>query len=157
MEMMGGASYNLKEDNFKSTMINFSPSLRLLWKPDHRLNIGIETTYMMVRKTETEKNRQNLHAKLEALPIYLVFNMTVMNIDMTGGIGISYMKSTISAFNDLSIATDWHYCFNFAIGYSYYFTPGFGAGFETKLFSLSKTDDLALAAYLKLIIQLGGK
>ena len=154
IEAMGGLSYNLKEDNFKSKKLDLSPSIRILWRPNHRLNFGIEITDLVVRRSDYEKNKEKLQARLEAVPVYLVFNMNLLSLDFTGGIGASYMKSTIEAFNDQAISTNWHYCFNFGLGYSYYLSKSFGAGIEGKFFSLTKTDEIVGGVYLKIIYKI---
>lgn len=154
LELMGGATYNLKEDNFKSKKLDLSPSVRFLWKPNHRLNIGIEAADIVVRRSDYEKNKSKLQARLEAVPVYLVFNMNMLSLDFTAGIGASYMKSTIEAFNDIAVSTNWHYCFTFGLGYSYNFSRSFGAGIEGKYYSLTKTDEMIGGLYLKLFYNL---
>jgi hypothetical protein len=155
IEAMGGASYNLEDDSFNSQKLNFSPSFRLMWRPDHRLYMGLETTYIIVRTTDYEKNKKNFEGKLEALPIYLVFMMDIYGVDLIGGLGAAYVRSTIDASNEISVATNWHYCFNFGIGYSIQISDSFASGLEAKLFSLTKTDEISGGIYLKFIYSIG--
>jgi len=154
MEFMGGMSYNLKDYKVKTKRLNISPSFRIMWNPNRKLNIGIETTYLLVGKSDedvddTDFGKGKFEAELEALPIYLVFNMRLLKLDWTGGIGVSYMRSTILSFKEETISTNWYYCFNFGLGYTLDITKHFGIGLETKVFSLSKTNDLIAAGYLK--------
>lgn len=150
LELMGGISYNLNEDNYNSKKLGITPSVRILWMPDNRLNFGFETTYLLLRKTDKEKNKQVLKGRLEAVPVLLLFNMNVLAIDLTFGLGISYMRSTINAYNEISIANQWHYCFNFGAGFSFKISSRLDGGIEAKIYSLTKTDELISAAYLKL-------
>ncbi len=151
VEAMGGITFNTKEDNFKSKKFHLSPSFRLMWKPDHRLNIGIESTYMTVQNIDFTKNKNKISAKMEAVPVFLLFNMNVLYLDLTAGIGVSYMSSTIEVQNEESRATNWHYCFNFGLGYTLIITDNFGVGLEGKIFTLTKTDDRIASLYLKLV------
>lgn len=150
LELMGGISYNLNEDNFNSKKLGITPSIRLLWMPDNRLNFGFETSYLLLRKTDKEKNKQVLKGRLEAVPVLLLFNMNVLAIDLTFGLGISYMRSTISAYNEISVSNQWHYCFNFGAGFSFKISSLLDSGIEAKIYSLTKTDELISAVYLKL-------
>jgi hypothetical protein len=151
IEAMGGASYNLEENSFNSDKLNFSPSFRLMWRPDHRLYMGLETTYIIVRTTEYEKNRKNFEGKLEAMPLFLVVMMDIYGIDLIGGLGAAYVRSMIDASNEISVATNWHYCFNFGLGYTIDLSDSFAGGLEAKLFSLTKTDEITGGVYLKFI------
>ncbi len=150
-ELMGGISYNLRDDVFKSQKINVSPSLRLLWKPGHRLNIGIESAYMTIRYIEIEKNKNKLSGHMEAIPLLLVFNMNAFYLDFTAGIGAGYVSSTIDVMKEVTTSTNWHYCFLFGLGYSYMFSDTFGLGLEGKLYSFTKTNEFVSSGVLKLI------
>ncbi len=149
LELMGGISYNLNEDNYNSKKLGITPSVRILWMPDNRLNFGFETSYLLLRKTDKEKNKQVLKGRLEAVPVLLLFNMNVLAIDLTFGLGVSYMQSTINAYNVTSIANQWHYCFNFGAGFSFKISSRLDSGIEGKIYSLTKTDELISTAYLK--------
>jgi len=155
MEFMGGMSYNLKHYEISTDRLSFSPSFRILWNPNRKLNIGFETTYILVGKSDEDIDNEDygkgkFDAKLEVLPIYIVFNMQLLALDWTGGVGISYMRSTINAYNEETISTNWSYCFNLGLGYTLDISKYLGIGLEAKLFSLSKTNDLLAAGYLKL-------
>lgn len=151
-ELMGGISYNLRDDIFKSQKMHISPSLRLLWKPDHRLYIGIETTYLTIRKIEIEKNKNKLQGRMEAIPILLVFNMNAFYLDFTAGIGAGYVSSTTDVMKEVTVATNWHYCFLFGVGYSLMFSDYIGLGLEGRLFSFTKTNEVVSSAVMKLVI-----
>lgn len=153
-EIIGGISYNLRDDVFKSQKMHFSPSLRLLWKPDHRLNIGIETTYMTIRKIEVEKNKNKLKGNMEAIPMLLVFNMKAFHLDFIAGIGVGYISSTIDVMKEVTTATNWHYCSLFGFGYSYMFSDYIGLGIEARLFSFTKTDEFVGSGVLKIVFNI---
>jgi hypothetical protein len=153
-ELMGGMSYNLRDDIFKSQKLHITPSLRLLWKPDHRLNIGIETTYLTIRKIEIEKNKNKFQGRMDAIPILLVFNMNAFYLDFTAGIGAGYVSSTTDVMQEVTVATNWHYCFLFGVGYSHMFSDYMGMGIEGRLFSFTKTNEVVSSAVFKLIINI---
>jgi opacity protein-like surface antigen len=156
IEGMYGISYNLRTFNFKAKRLNYTPSVRILWKPEHRLNLGVEATYLMIAKTDEKLNDDNygsgrFEAILEALPIYAVFNMRLFYLDWTAGIGAAYMRSTVTSFGDEAISNNWHYCFNLGIGFSFDIWKNFGMGLEGKVFSFTKTNQYVATAHLKLI------
>jgi hypothetical protein len=116
--------------------------------------MGLEMTYIIVRTTEYEKNKKNFEGELEALPLNLVVIMDVFGIDIIGGLGAAYVRSTIDASNEISVASNWHYCFNFGLGYTIDLSDSFATGFEAKLFSLTKTDEITGGVYLKMMYSL---
>ncbi len=156
VETIGGLSYNLRSLKIKSKRINLFSSLRILWNSNRKLNIGIETSYLMIGQADDYKKDENLgtskfDAKLDGIPISLVFNMRIWDLDWIVGIGTSYIISTISTDKEEIISTTWSYCFNFGLGYTIDISKHFGFGLETKFFSLSNSNYIIGAGTLKLV------
>jgi hypothetical protein len=138
----------------KITQVNFAPSFRLFWKPNHLLNIGIETSFLKLdRETrtniETEFGTTYFKAKLNAIPILLVFNMKVWHVDVYGGMGVSYVTSKVEAFDTKVIAHIWRYAYCFGVGYTYPIKR-FGIGVEARMYSFAKLEKTMIGIMPKL-------
>jgi len=154
METMGGYSYNLQNFKFKAKRLSMSPSVRLLWNSNRRLDIGIESMYLKIAESDVEVEADNLgkgkiSAKLEAIPILLVFKMKLLHLDWTAGIGTAFMMSNVEILDDETKTTTWHYCFKIGLGYTYDFSKYFGTGIEVKALTFTSINRYAAGAYLK--------
>jgi len=123
--------------------IFYSPSVRLLWKPDHILNIGIESAYLTVSKQDsslasTAFGATALRARLNAIPILIVFNMKVSKVDLYYGIGLSYVTSRLEAFGEKVVVNNWYYCYDIAIAYSHPLSKNIDIGIEAKSYFFPK-------------------
>lgn len=153
-EGLGGYSYNLQNFKFKAKRLSISPSLRLLWKSNRRLDIGLESMYIKIAESDVEIDADNLgkgkfSAKLEAVPILVVFKMKLLYLDWTAGIGTAFMRSKVEILNDETETTAWHYCFNMGLGYTFDFSKSFGTGIEVKALTFTSINRYAAGAYLK--------
>jgi hypothetical protein len=138
-----GIIANIDQHKKFNENIFYSPSLRLLWKPDHILNIGIESAYMTVSKqdstlTSTAFGATVLKARLNAIPIMLVFNMKVLKVDLYYGIGLGYVTSRLEAFGEKVVVSNWYYCYDIAIAYTHPLTKKIDIGIEGKSYFFPK-------------------
>lgn len=95
-----GIELHKNEGNLKG----ITSYLRFMWKPQHRLNIGLEFDYLKIREIEkkdvsTEFGSTDFNSTLSAIPILLVFNMEFNDLQVYSGIGVSYMWSEATAYN----------------------------------------------------------
>ncbi len=121
---------------------NFSPSVRLLWKPNHRLNIGVQTArinIMDVQKNESksEFGSTNFRSSMKGIPVILLFNMNLYGIGLYGGLGATSITSTISVFDSQTKVSDWFYTYYFGLGYNFNLSKNFGIGIEADAYSFS--------------------
>ncbi len=126
----------------------YSPSLRILWKPNHLLNIGIESAYLTVSKqdstlTTTPFGTTVLKARLNAIPLLLVFNMKFSKIDLYYGIGVSYVTSRLQAFEEKVVISNWYYCYDAAIAYSLPISRKINIGLEAKSYFFPKLQKIS--------------
>lgn len=128
--------------NFDNEIIHlnsfyYSPNLRVLWKPNHLLNIGVESAYLTISKQDSDQVSTSFgntifKARLNAIPILLVFNMKISKLDLYSGIGVSNIISRLEAFEEKVFVNDWYYCYNLGIGYSQSLTKDFEIGIDAK-------------------------
>ncbi len=135
--------------------IFYSPSVRLLWKPNHLLNIGVESAYLTVSKQDstlasTAFGETALRARLNAIPLLVVFNMKISKIDLYYGIGISSVTSRLEAFGDRVVVTNWYYCYNLAIAYSYPIARNIEIGIEAKSYFFPKLQKISGGLHVNL-------
>jgi len=138
-----GLNYNIQNQNSVLDNIFYSPTIRLLWEPNHRLNIGLESGYLTISKLDstivsTPYGDTTFKARLNAIPLLLVFNMKVSKIDLYYGLGISYLTTHLEAFDEKVKVGNWYYCYNFAIAYKYPITRNIGIGIEAKSYFFPK-------------------
>ena len=138
-----GLIANIDAKNNLTDNIFYSPSIRVLWEPNHLLNIGIESSYLTMLKQDsstvsTTFSSTIFRARLNAIPILLVFNMKVAKIDLYYGIGLSYVTSKLEAFNDRVEVSNWYYCYDLAIAYKYPLSKSIDIGIEAKSYFFPK-------------------
>jgi hypothetical protein len=138
-----GIIANIDQHKKFTDNIFYSPSLRFLWKPDHILNIGIESAYLTVSKQDstlasTAFGATALRARLNAIPLLLVFNMKVSKIDLFYGIGLSYVTSRLEAFGEKVVVSNWYYCYDIAIAYTHPLSKKIDIGIEGKSYFFPK-------------------
>ena len=138
-----GIIANIDQQKKLTDNIFYSPSLRFLWKPDHILNMGVESAYLTASKQDstlasTTFGATALRARLNAIPILLVFNMKVSKIDLYYGIGLSYVTSRLEAFGDKVVVNNWYYCYDIAIAYTHPLSKKIDIGIEGKSYFFPK-------------------
>ena len=138
-----GLTYNIQNQNPLLGNIFYSPTIRLLWEPNHRLNIGLESGYLTISKLDstivsTPYGDTTFKARLNAIPLLLVFNMKVSKINLFYGMGISYLTTRLEAFDEKVKVGNWYYCYNIAIAYKYPVTKNIGIGIEAKSYFFPK-------------------
>jgi hypothetical protein len=142
-EFGSGYIANIDLEKSFSENIFFSPSARLLWKPNHKLNIGFESSYITVSKLDstlqsTPFGSTILKARLNAIPMLLVFNMKIAKIDLYYGIGVSYVTSRLEAFEEKVVVSNWYYCYDIALAYNHPLTKNLDIGIESKTYFFPK-------------------
>jgi hypothetical protein len=63
--------------------------------------------------------------------------MNLYGIGIYGGLGTTYVTSSIEAMNSRINVNNWYYTYYLGIGYNYYFSDSFGIGFEADIYTFS--------------------
>lgn len=153
-------SYSASFENFFETgaLDGLSGSTRIMWHPNRRLRIGVESGFLNVifkkmDSVETEFGNTNFSSRINAVPILLVFNMQVWEIDLYAGTGGVVLSSHVKSFGKSNHIIDYDYCLMFSTSYSYPLTKYMEIGVEasTYYYSQLKTFSGGLGLNLKFI------
>lgn len=132
-----GLIANFDNEIYHLNSLYYSPTMRVLWKPNYLLNIGVESAYLTISKQDSDLvsttfGNTIFRARLNAIPILLVFNMKLSKLDIYSGIGMSSITSRLEAFQEKVVTNDWYYCYNLGIGYSHLLSKDLEIGIEAK-------------------------
>jgi len=122
----GGYTRNISSFDFKPQGLlqnGFSSTLRVMWKPEHLLRVGLETGYHYVYGAEVESftnefGTTDAKTSLYVMPILLTFSMPVIDrFEAWVGMGAGLLTSHVEFFgqtSDVSSFTPYMY-----VGVSY--------------------------------------
>jgi hypothetical protein len=151
LELSGGYTASID-----SSFLNggITPCIRIMWEPDHKLNIGLETAYMLIEKHSIEEQKYDLgktafDVSLKAIPILVVFNMELWKTDFYAAMGASYVWTELDAFDEKVYSPVWNYSLMFGWGYTYMFSNNIGLGVEAKTYFFTRLNKQVGSLQLK--------
>ena len=110
----GGYTRNFSEFNFKPEGImqnGFTGTVRVMWKPEHLLRVGLETGYHYVYGTKVESftnefGTSDARTSLHVMPILLVISMPVVDrFSVWLGAGGGLLTSHVEFFGETTDAS----------------------------------------------------
>ena len=122
---------------------------KLLWQPEHRLSIGLESGYYFMYSTtriQTNSGSEKLTSRLKVVPIFLSLSMNIINhLDINFGTGLADMIYTVNPAQSKAekVVGTTYSMSNYTTGFTYSYQLGkkFRLGAEFKYLYLRKTDD----------------
>ena len=155
-----GHFFNTFSNVLDEDVHNERPSFsgKLLWQPEYRLSIGIESGYYFMYSTtriQTESGSEKLTSKLKVVPIFLSLSMNVINhLDINFGTGWADMIYTVNPAQskaDKVVGTTYSMSnYTTGITYSYPLGKKFKLGAEFKYLYLRKTNDSQVSLLLNI-------
>ncbi|MCK5571355.1 MAG: hypothetical protein KAJ12_01280 [Bacteroidetes bacterium] len=150
--LYGGAGYTRNISTFQVTppglrLDGFVATLRLCWKPEHLLSLGIETGYSHVYKVEandieTEFGTTSISSSQNAVPILFVVSMEVTRgLLVTGGFGYVLLYSITRAFGTTVSPAVASGGFSLALTKMFPLSSFWGMGVELKWYHFDKFND----------------
>ena len=121
----------------------FGGSLRIMWEPEHRLSIGIETGYYKLYDVTLEPGDVG-NAEMAVIPLMANIRMKIVKgLFITGGTGAAFLKSAVhTPGNPVTESTENSYSnAQVSILYLFKLTEQFGIGSEAKIMWIDKTND----------------
>jgi hypothetical protein len=129
---------------------------KLLWQPEYRLRLGLESGYYFIYSTtriETTQGSEKLTTHLKIVPIFISISMKVVkNLELNFGTGWASMIYVVAINNSKSNRLTGHtYSMsNYTAGLSYFLPVGkrIELGTEFKYLYLGKTNDYHISGFL---------
>ena len=118
-------------------------SLRIMWEPEHRLSIGIETGYYKLYDVTLDPGDVG-NAELAVIPVMANIRMKIVKgLFITGGTGAAFLLSAVhTPGNPVTESTVNSYSnAQVSILYLFKLTEQFGIGSEAKVMWIDKTND----------------
>ncbi len=155
-----GHFFNTFSNVLDEDVRNDRPSFygKLLWQPEYRLCIGIESGYYSMYSTtriQTNAGSEKLTSRLKVVPIFLSISMNVVNhLDINFGTGWVDMVYTVNpALSKAERVIGKAYSMsNYTAGFTYSYPLGekISLGTEFKYLYLRKTDDSHVSLLLNI-------
>ncbi len=123
------------------------PGCAMLWKPNRRLNIGVEAAYMKlerVSKTVVSDvyGTTEMNASLNAAAFILLFDMEVWKLNISGGMGASLVQSSVTAYESTVDASSWMAAYYGSATYYLPLSGRFALGIKAGVYSIPKIDKI---------------
>jgi hypothetical protein len=134
--------------------ISPAATLRIMWKPEHLLSVGIETVYVPLTQANTKgqikPDEVDGNARLTAIPTLLVFSMEKYNFEISSAIGMYSLRLYGKSSKNVVVENS-----SLELGYmlstSYSIPMGaFALGIEVKYYAFTDRDIAMLLPNIRL-------
>jgi hypothetical protein len=155
LKLVIGGGYGHFFNNFTNVLdedvITNKPAFegKLLWQPEHRLRIGVESGYYFMYSTtrvQTDGGSERLTTNLNVVPLFMSFSMKVVNnfeLNFASGWASMIYVIQVNKSKKNKVVGHTYSMSNISAGCTYYLPLGkkFDIGAEFKYLYLGKTDD----------------
>jgi hypothetical protein len=154
VNVSAGAGYGLFLTELDTDGLNksgFNGSFRIMWHPEYRLGIGLETGYLQFyslkqQSVNTEYGTTDINAKLNAVPILLIISMNIYEgFDLCIGSGPYLLYSTVESHNNKVTSTEINSGFLMSGRYLHPINNSISIGGELKYNYVNKINDGSLS------------
>lgn len=131
----------------KVNELNYSFSGKIMWEPEHRLSIGLETGYFRLYGIDLS-GPKNSKVRNSAIPIQLVVSMRVMkSFYGSFSIGRAFLINdvTTDAYGNFDATTFSLADFSVTVGYRKRLNDRYSIGIDAKYYYSSKAEDANVA------------
>jgi len=144
-----GPAFYLTDMNYENIYSNypFVFTFRLLWKPEHLLQLGLEfgslpLFYLEKKFYDTMFGDTETKLSLKSVPIMGVFSMEILkNFEIIGGIGGFVLFSEVSSFNNHVVNTSWSNAYELGASYLYPLKNNLKIGGEAKTYYIARLEN----------------
>ena len=125
----------------------FGGTVRVMWKPEHLLRLGLETGltqvyYIKSEDVQTEFGVTDFTSSMNAVPILLAISMPLTKrIDVYAGLGSFFLYSNTESFGSNVTASALSIGFSAGVSYMTPLDTDWGIGGELKWYHLDKFSD----------------
>jgi len=154
LSVLGGAGYNWYISNtpeLTSTAGGFSGMIRIMWHPEHRPSVGLETGYVFMysideKNIATEFGTTDVFAARTGIPLILVFSMDIAaGIQVSAGWGQIFVIGTVESFGNRVHSSSFSTGFIGSGSYIWPVSDLFEVGGEVKWYHASKFEDTGIS------------
>ncbi len=126
-------------------------TVRIMWHPDHRLRVGLETGYIDFYKYNVKNGATTGNLKLTGIPVLVVWSMALSKrLNVFAGVGY-YILATHLDYNGKVVSGSTSLGVNASVNYVQPLSPKLGIGIECKWTEASQTKDYGLSVQLMLV------
>ena len=129
-------------------------SFRVMWQPEHLLRIGLESGYNSLfsyseSNIDSEFGTTDANSSVTSIPLFFVVSMQIIpEIDISAGIGPSFLKTSFDAFGWQSTSSQVSTSYYVATRYYYPLNQKLSLGGELRWYQIQKLDDSTLSLQL---------
>lgn len=164
LKFIGGGGYGIffnpysNVPEYETKIIRPAFSGKLLWEPEYRLSIGVESGYYFIYSTniKSENNSDEyMTTNLNVIPLFLTLSMKITNhLEVnfaTGWASLIYHIKTNDSYENMTIGQLYSMS-DFSAGISYYFpiNKSVDIGAEIKYLYIGKTDNMHLSGFINI-------
>jgi hypothetical protein len=156
----GGWGFRTSDLNVPNNQLDVSTrspcgSLRLMWKPEHMLSVGIESGYLPIAQVEAKGPPQadevDGNANLAAIPILATFAMDQDGVEFAAGIGaysliVSGTSSKGKGIKNSAIELG----YSFSASYTWELSQVLGLGLQVKYYVFTDREIAMIVPQLRL-------
>ena len=126
-------------------------TFRIMWHPDHRLRIGLESGYADFYAYTVQNGNSPGKVRLTGIPILLVWSMALTKrLNIFAGIG-SYLLTTHLDYKGSVQSKTFSLGINASLNYVQPVSPKLGIGAELKWTDATQTKDYGISAEVMLV------
>jgi hypothetical protein len=125
----------------------YSGTLRIMWRPEHLLRVGLETGYYRLytfseTNIQTEFGTANVQSSLDAMPLLLRWAMQVSpEIEIFAGTGTTFLYTSFDSFGFETKSTQISTSYIVGGNYTYKISDKIELGGELKYYRINKIED----------------
>ncbi|MBK9247875.1 MAG: hypothetical protein IPM69_07140 [Ignavibacteria bacterium] len=127
-------------DKAEYSPLGFLRTLRLIWRPDHLLGMGVETGILRVSNLIVKQDASlptGTTLELDAIPALLIFSMEKYGIEITSGVGMyNYRVNAALNDNEITASTQWEIGWMLGVGYAYPISRSFSIGGDFRYYAI---------------------
>jgi hypothetical protein len=156
----GGWGFRTSELSIPDNQLDISTrspcaSLRVMWKPEHMLSVGIESGYLPITQVEakgpTQTDEDDGYANLSAIPILAMFAMDRYGLELAAGIGVySLMVEGVSSKGKGIKNNALELGYSFSASYTLELSSILGLGFDIKYYVFTDREIAMIAPQITL-------
>ena len=126
-------------------------TVRIMWHPDHRLRVGLETGYVHFYQYSIQNGNTPGKTKLTGIPMLFVGSMALTKrFNIFAGIG-SYLLTTDLDYKGKVTSKTLSLGINASVNYVQPVTPKLGIAAELKFTDVTQTKDYGMSAQVMLV------